>query len=647
VAFVLEDDSAYADHRGRQHYLNQILNENSVRQWSLPELAARGFDRKTGIWFESPGYSMNVVADFIGLINRIDLNAGTDLLEQIPVVRQAAVAMAQYAFPNGTTVSWGDSHYGPISSAAARQMVKNAQMHHRQEDAVYFMRLAKLFDQLNSSDGNAATAHAEQTQKQGGLDALFDREQMVLDPMLTPLKAEEVLQATFSAPSVSYLVQRNGLDPQNGLMISEAGSLGNHQHANGITIELYGYGLPLAPDSGIGTNYFESDHNEYYAQFPAHNTVIVDGISSYPTMLSHHGFEVNALYPAAGNMDGIESPMTMGDVSFLEPETSADQRRVTATIRTAPDQAYYVDIFRSHRRDGRDRMQDYFFHALGQSLQITDSKGATLALEPTTRLTFAEQSLGAYDYLWDKQTVAPSPWYHATYTLALPQQSKIRLHAWMQGAEGRELFSVMAPAARSLRDTVPTEIGVLPLHTLVMRQSGEAWKRPFVAVFEPARADRSSLIRGVRTLALKNGPESAVAIQVSEGMTRQQTILNSVNERDVLAADGLSCQCSYAVLDEGGGPLRLLMTGGEWIAADAVSLRFDGGPGSAYIERDGVHLILELSRAGELELPLEKDMTALHIGGKQIAGRKIVREGHAWMSFSLSATGRSLAEMMR
>ncbi|MBM6993913.1 MAG: heparinase II/III family protein, partial [Prevotella sp.] len=38
--------------------------------------------------------------------------------------------------------------------------------------------------------------------------------------------------------------------------------------------------------------YSGNDYAEYYSQFPAHNTVCVDGISSYPVMMSNHAFEM-------------------------------------------------------------------------------------------------------------------------------------------------------------------------------------------------------------------------------------------------------------------------------------------------------------------------------------------------------------------
>ena len=65
------------------------------------------------------------------------------------------------------------------------------------------------------------------------------------------------------------------MHPRHSLMISLNASKGNHMHANGISMELYGKGLPLGPDAGIGlTLYSGQDYLEYYSQFPAHNTVL-------------------------------------------------------------------------------------------------------------------------------------------------------------------------------------------------------------------------------------------------------------------------------------------------------------------------------------------------------------------------------------
>lgn len=42
------------------------------------------------------------------------------------------------------------------------------------------------------------------------------------------------------------------MHPRHSLMVSLNGSEGNHMHANGISMELYGKGYVLGPDAGIG-----------------------------------------------------------------------------------------------------------------------------------------------------------------------------------------------------------------------------------------------------------------------------------------------------------------------------------------------------------------------------------------------------------
>jgi len=196
VALVLEDDSAYSDHRGAQFYLHQVLDQNSTRQWSLHKLAARGFDSETGIWFESPGYSVGVVKDFITLINQLDNALGTDLLLQLPVVAKAVYATGQYLNPTGGMVAFGDSHYGPLSDAAALEMVRNAQIHHRREQEVRFTGLAKL---LQTFAGTIGPQHATTL----NFDSFFGPGQVAIDPNIPALSQQDVTSPTFSAPSVT------------------------------------------------------------------------------------------------------------------------------------------------------------------------------------------------------------------------------------------------------------------------------------------------------------------------------------------------------------------------------------------------------------------------------------------------------------
>ena len=42
--------------------------------------------------------------------------------------------------------------------------------------------------------------------------------------------------------------------------------------------------------------------------------------------------------------------MTYATVSFLEPETQAEQQRITAIVKTSDKGGYYIDVFRSRGR---------------------------------------------------------------------------------------------------------------------------------------------------------------------------------------------------------------------------------------------------------------------------------------------------------
>lgn len=58
-------------------------------------------------------------------------------------------------------------------------------------------------------------------------------------------------------------------------------------------------------------------------------------------------------------------------------------------VTTGPDTGYYVDVFRSRKERGGDKMHDYFYHNLGQSMTLTAVDGTDMNLQPTEELAFA------------------------------------------------------------------------------------------------------------------------------------------------------------------------------------------------------------------------------------------------------------------
>lgn len=315
VGLVLEDNKEYADGKGREYYIDYVMNRSSIRQWSLTRLADYGFDINTGIWAECPGYSSVVINDYANFVNQFDTNLQYDLVKAMPVLSKAVATTPQYLFPNRMICGFGDTHPGYLSTNFFIRMIQNAQANGKKEQENYFTALLKC---LNPDLGNDKT---EKKNVRVSVNSFFEDKPLTLNPKVQPGKIEDYVSPLFYAPNVSWLVQRNGMHPRNSLMISLNGSEGNHMHANGISMELYGKGYVLGPDAGIGLFLYSGlDYAEYYSQFPSHNTVCVDGISSYPVMKSNHSFDLLSCFPASAEpgkaftSTGLNTKCGMNDV---------------------------------------------------------------------------------------------------------------------------------------------------------------------------------------------------------------------------------------------------------------------------------------------------------------------------------------------
>ncbi len=96
---VLEDNKNYTDGKGREYYIDYILNKTSARQWSLTDFMKYGYDYNTGIWNECPGYAQGVTKDLTNFIRDYDNTFNQNLLPYMPVMEKAVEMLPQYLFP--------------------------------------------------------------------------------------------------------------------------------------------------------------------------------------------------------------------------------------------------------------------------------------------------------------------------------------------------------------------------------------------------------------------------------------------------------------------------------------------------------------------------------------------------------------------
>ena len=522
IALVLQDNQAYADGKGKQYYLDYIVNQNSIRQWSMNKLIDFGFDAKSKTWYESPGYSTTVLSSICDFANMLDEKAGIDLFKLRPILTEAVKTSAEYLFPNRMIAGFGDTHPGYLNTGGIDQVLKYA-TRHKNKNLISEMNLLK----------NAVAPKA-------------------------PISEIEAYTSTlFYAPNVSWIAMRSGMDKQHDLMASVNASLGNHQHANGISLELYGKGYVLGPDAGIGrTLYSGLDYLEYYSQMPAHNTVVVDGVSSYPVMMSQHAFKVVASYPEVSKEQPaskklsekklsfqkdseLKDKITYATVSFIEPETQAQQQRTTAIVKTSAKGGYYIDVFRSKKKEGGDKTHDYFYHNLGQEMKVMDAtSGQPLDMKPTEELAFAGGHLYAYSYIYDKKSAEMQNSVKTQFVTkilddkvveAMDGQREITMTMWMKKDENRTIFQALSPVNLEYErmPNQPYKVDEQPVLTFVARQKGEAWNHPFVTVYEPSSDTEPGDIASVDFFEPEQKGAVGILVKLKDGTTQRLVCLES------------------------------------------------------------------------------------------------------------------------
>ena len=522
IALVLQDNQAYADGKGKQYYLDYIVNQNSIRQWSMNKLIDFGFDAKSKTWYEAPGYSTTVLGSICDFANMLDEKAGIDLFKQRPILKEAVKTSAEYLFPNRMIAGFGDTHPGYLNTGGIDHILKYA-TRHKDKNLISEMNLLK-----------SAVA-----------------------PKAPISEIEKYTSTLFYAPNVSWIAMRSGMDKQHDLMASINASLGNHQHANGISLELYGKGYVLGPDAGIGRSLYSGlDYLEYYSQMPAHNTVVVDGVSSYPVMMSQHAFKVVAAYPevskeqpaskklsewklSGDNASPLKDKMTYATVSFIEPETQAQQQRTTAIVKTSNKGGFYVDVFRSKKMEGGDKMHDYFYHNLGQEMKVVDAaSGQPLDMKPTEELAFAGGHLYAYSYIYDKKSAEMQNSIKTQFVTkiqddkvveAMDGQREITMTMWMKKDENRTIFQALSPVNLEY-ERMPNQsykVDEQPVLTFVARQKGEAWNHPFVCVYEPSSDTEPGDIASVDFFEPEQKGAVGILVKLKDGTTQRIVCLES------------------------------------------------------------------------------------------------------------------------
>lgn len=549
MGLTLQDNIAYKDGKGKQYYLDSFLTVSRPNQRAIKDFVNDEYDIDQAIWPEAPGYAFDVTQIILEICNIIWNATGRDILLDYPVIEKAYLAYFQYLFPNGYCVGFGDTYHQRPESDALEILLT---LYTRRSDEVSARNIAvalnkQIVDDYNRQNLNtiiALTSYVDKLPDTAGAKSSLS----------TP---------TYYSRPVNMFIQRNGYDEKTALSCTLTGTAGGHTHSNGMTMELYGLGMIIAPDSGVGTSYFQKEHVEYYVRFPAHNTVIVDGRSDYPE--DKPGREaacrIIACEPLPGNVNRINPYNSFVDAVFIEPgATPAKQRRLLAIVRTSDEGGYYVDIFRSARLDKTDKFHDYILHGVGELA------GINIELQRSSLLNSKNGILKGYDYFSDEKSAVYDGDLNVNITAPISDKETGVLKMWVAGNKDRTIFSVNAPKSRALlRGSAPKDLQGKPLLAILVRQNGQAWEKPFIVIYHPYLKEDGPDIESIEKVADEAG---FIALKV-KGKNGTQFILNSDCDYRRFKVDDIEFEGSYAVVSfQNDGKLDYIYLGrGRYIQA--------------------------------------------------------------------------------
>ncbi len=465
---VLGPNAKYEDGKGREYFVDIALNADLPHQLGLMHVIRQGYKKESAVWAEAPGYAFSTTANIVEIAALLsNYPNGRKVLED-PVVGQAVLNQIKQTYPSGGSHGMGDTSYTRVHVRAAEMMLS------------WFM-----------SEGNSEAANPFAAMIQREVDSgEYSRETLTSLVALTryvselPESDKNALRQTptYFAEPIDLAMQQNlsgNGNPEYALGASMFGTKGGHMHTNGLSVELYGAGHVLGVDSGRGSSYWQKEQREYYRTLPSHNTVIPNGNADY----RNHGkgmiaMDVLAVEPAF-DVDSDQNDYSYVTSGFEYEKPAVSQQRTLALIRIDETTAFFFDVMRSRSiKKSKGEYHDWLYHAMADTADL-----GSLKLEASSLLTSEAGNMKGYDYFNYETSVATDSDLHARFPLEMGDV-KIAMDLWLIGGEGRQIFLVDAPANRAARHYVEEKYWNKNIPALVVRQSGEAWKRPFVAVYE-------------------------------------------------------------------------------------------------------------------------------------------------------------------
>jgi hypothetical protein len=595
----------------RDYYLQFVLEKDTINgacgQLALPSTVEKWLT-PDGHWKEPGGYHNFPVGNLLISSLALEKN-GYDVFRRFPALFRASFAMLKYSFPNLTVGAFGDTGRASQSAESLEIGLLGALRHNQPELPEMLASMKKLID-----------------------GDIYKRERSGFMGLLCFLPEIPEAKTTYQWPRTGtlefarFFLQRNGTDPKTGLMVGVQGATYNHNHCNGMAMELYGLGEVLGIDAGTGANYEHPLHRNYYSQWAAHNTVVAAGMSSAVPFSGSAGtkqvgqIDLATMEPMPDET-AVSPDYSFTDTRYLDKSTNTNQSRTLGIVRTSETTGYYIDIYRSDNAISND----YVYHNIGDEIVFLNEKREPLKTVEA-KYPVTEKDYPGFRFYTDvKKLEKYRENLIAKFSIKDENSNDLFMQALIAGNENRDYYQ-----AKSLKTKTAGKVyngNPLPLFTI--RTEAEAKSQPFVVVFEPYQGEKGNSVESI-SVEKRNDGDVFTALNVFGKNGSRQQILQSVDPNKKFNAAGANFSGYYGIVGFDGAKLTSLYLGkGTEIVVNGYSLKSKTPDDSANLTLKGKTITVTCNQETEIGLP-------------QSAKKAWLKQGSIKKALSVSKSGKGI-----
>ncbi|OFX30719.1 MAG: hypothetical protein A2W92_18905 [Bacteroidetes bacterium GWA2_42_15] len=569
----------------RDYYLQFFLEKDTINgscgQLALPSTVEKWLTHD-GHWKEPGGYHNYPVGNLLISSLALEKN-GYDIFRKFPALFKASYAMLKYSFPNLTVGAFGDTGRASQSAESLEIGLLGAIKYNQPELPEMLASMKKLID------------GGRYNRERSGFLGL-----LCFLPELPEPTTDYEWPRTGTLDFARLFLQRNGVNPETGMMVGVQGATYNHNHCNGMAMELYGCGTVMGIDAGTGANYEHPVHRNYYSQWAAHNTVVAAGSSSSVPFSGSAGskrigqIELAAMEPMPDE-EAVSETYSFTDTRYFDQSTNTNQSRTLAVIRTSENTGYYVDIYRSDNPVSND----YVYHNIGDQLSFLNEKGKTLQTAETS-YPVTEKDYPGFRFFTEVQKLENySGNLTARFSGKNEEDETVFMQALIAGAENRVYYQARSPKTK----TAGRQYSEKTLPVFTVRTEKEATSNPFIVVFEPYKGEKGSSVERI-SAEKRTDADQFTALTVFNKNGSQQHIFQSVTPEKIFTTGIGRFSGFFGIVGMEGKTISSIYLGkGTEISVHGYSLKPQIANGSACLTMNGTNYRISCNQSTEIAVP--------------------------------------------